>query len=114
VFFLLDGYHVDLASLSTLGILSGVYILGRTLGGVLAGYAGATLGGFSKRIRNNIGLCMLPQAGVALGLALLAAQRFPEYAVQILPVVVGPSVLFEIAGPLLTRFALHRAGEIRK
>jgi hypothetical protein len=61
-----------------------------------------------------MGLAMLPQAGVALGMALVAMQRLPALGEIILPVVVGASVIFELVGPVLTRLALHRVGETPK
>ncbi|MDP6652228.1 MAG: cation:proton antiporter [Gammaproteobacteria bacterium] len=112
VFFLLAGFHANLEALFSLGLLTVAYLVGRTLGGIVAGFTGAALGGFSTRVRNNIGLCMPPQAGVALGLGLLAAERFPDIGGQILSVVVGTSVIFEIMGPFFTRYALQQAGEI--
>ena len=55
---------------------------------------------------------LMPQAGVALGMALVATQRFPQLSDVILPVVIGATVLFEVVGPVLTRQALVRMGEI--
>lgn len=112
IFFLLAGYHVDITALGALGLLSGAYILSRTIGVVTTAYAGARCTGVSTLVRNHIGWCMLPQAGVALGLALLAAERFPEIGGQILSIVVGTCIFFEIVGPLSTRAALKHAGEI--
>lgn len=112
VFFLLAGFQADLGSFTALGLLGVVYIFARALGGVCAGYLGAYLGSFSPVVRNHVGWCMLPQAGVALGLGLLAAERFPEIGGEIIAIVVGSSILFEIAGPLFTRAALRHAGEI--
>jgi hypothetical protein len=54
----------------------------------------------------------MPQAGVALGLALLADQRFPELGETLLPLVIASTVVFEILGPSGTRLALARADEI--
>ncbi len=112
IFFVLAGFHTDITGLLTLGLLSVVYILGRTLGIISATYTGAYLAGSSTRIRNHIGWCMLPQAGVALGLALMAADRFPELGGQVLSTIVGTCIFFEIAGPLSTRLTLRRAGEV--
>jgi hypothetical protein len=58
-----------------------------------------------------MGLALLPQAGVALGLALAVHERFPALGVRILPLVIGATVLFEIGGPITTRLALRRVGE---
>ena len=54
---------------------------------------------------------MLPQAGVALGLGLLAAGRFPLFAEEILAVVIAATVVFELIGPVVTKNALKRVGE---
>lgn len=112
IFFLLAGFHADISSLLTLGLLSAVYILGRTVGLISSTFTGAYLAGADSKVRNHIGWCMLPQAGVALGLALFAAERFPELGAQVLSTIVGTCIFFEIVGPLSTRFTLRRAGEI--
>lgn len=111
VFFLLAGFSVELSSFSTLGIISAAYIIARAIGGISSGYFGARLAGFPAAVQKLIGLCMLPQAGVALGLGLVAAERFPQLAEQIISVTVGTTVVFELIGPLTTRYALHRSGE---
>jgi hypothetical protein len=56
-------------------------------------------------------LTLFPQAGVAIGMALLASQRFPEVGAAILPVVLASTVLYEILAPPFTRWALRRAEE---
>jgi hypothetical protein len=58
------------------------------------------------------GFALLPQAGVALGMALLAVERVPELASTLMPIVIGATVVFELLGPICTRMALSRAGEI--
>lgn len=63
-------------------------------------------------MRSHAGWCLLPQAGVALGLALLVSERYPEIGAQVLSIIVATTIIFEIAGPLITRFALHHAGEM--
>lgn len=112
IFFLLAGYHADLMALLSMGALSVLYVLSRIVGKLGACWIGAELGGYSPRVRNHIGWCTLPQAGVALGLALLASSNFPDYAEQIMAVAIGTSVVFQIVGPLVTRRALSHAGEV--
>lgn len=58
-----------------------------------------------------MGTAMLPQAGVAIGMALLAGERFPEFRDVILTVVIGTTVVFELIGPVATRFALSQASK---
>jgi Kef-type K+ transport system membrane component KefB len=69
------------------------------------------MSGAEPSFQRWMGMALLPQAGVALGMALLAAQKRPELAEMILTVVVASTVLFEVVGPVLTRIALVRMGE---
>jgi hypothetical protein len=59
-----------------------------------------------------MGMALMPQAGVALGMALVAAQRRPDLEEIILPVVIAATVLFEVVGPVLTRIGLVRVGDV--
>ena len=59
-----------------------------------------------------MGVALLPQAGVALGMALVAARRLPEIGDAILSIVVASTVLFEILGPIAARVALERSAAI--
>lgn len=111
MFFLLAGYHADLFALVGMGALSILYMVSRVIGKLTACWLGAQLAGYSARVRNHIGWCTLPQAGVALGLALLASNNFPQYGEQIMAVAIGTSVIFQVIGPLVTRRALLHAGE---
>ena len=55
-----------------------------------------------------LGLALLPQAGVALGMALVASDRLPDLKGSVLPGVLGGTVFFEIVGPWLARLAARR------
>ena len=76
----------------------------------LGGGVGCAPGGAPPAIRTWLGFCLLPQAGVAIGMALLAAQRFPAQAGHILPVVLASTVVFELLAPPITRGVLDRLG----
>lgn len=69
------------------------------------------LAGADWRYRRWIGPALLPQAGLAIGMALVAAQTYPEIGKVILPIILGSTVVFEILGPILTRRALIKVGE---
>lgn len=111
IFFLLAGYEFDLASFKTMGLLGLVYVIARCIGFIVGGYSAAKLVGESDIIKKHIGWCLLPQAGVALGLALLAMERFPEIGQHILPLIIGTTIVFELIGPVITRRHLNQAGE---
>jgi len=109
VFFLLAGASLEPSALVAVGWVGLAYILLRTLGKVGGAWLGVTaVGGAPSRAR-WAGVALLPQAGVALGLALLADQQLPEVGGEILAIVVGATVVFELFGPLATRLALDRS-----
>lgn len=113
LFFFLAGYSLDWALLPTLGLLGLVYLLARVAGRLAGGYLGGVFARSEPVVRHHAGACMLPQAGVALGLALVATERLPELTL-LLPLVIGATVIFELAGPAITAWQLRLAGEIRK
>ena len=115
LFFVLSGAVLEVPDLRATASLTLAYVLLRVLGRIAGGWLGALLAG--RRAFSGfslmIGMAVLPQAGVAIGLALVASQRLPEGGAAILSATVAGTVLFELAGPVLTRLALVRAGETR-
>lgn len=111
VFFIYGGAALSLAGLQEYTLLTLGYIGLRLIGKVAGGYLSAVAVGLRGSARTWLGPALLPQAGIALGLALLAGDRFPDVAQTIVPVVVVSTVVFEFAGPIATRLALQRTGE---
>ncbi len=112
VFFLLAGASLQVDKLLAVGWIGAVYILARMVGLYSGARIAGRLAGAEPAVRRWIGLCLFPQAGVALGLALLASQRFPELKSVILPVIIGSTVVFEIVGPVITRRVLNHVKSI--
>ena len=112
IFFLLAGYQCELVALRQLGFLGAAYVLARSLGRIVVGRVTAQLVSAPPVVQSHIGWCLLPQAGVALGLALLVAERLPEIGQIVLPLTIATTVVFELAGPLITRWHLRQAGEL--
>ncbi|WP_029895597.1 cation:proton antiporter [Desulfohalovibrio reitneri] len=112
LFFILAGATLHVEKLTELGLVGGVYVLMRLAGLVLGAYVGGGLAGADRNVRRYLGLAALPQAGVALGLALVAGHAVPGLEQTIIPLVIGSTVVFELTGPVLTRLALAKAGEI--
>lgn len=112
LFFLLAGAALHVQALAEAGMLAAAYIGLRVAGRILGPLLGGRLSGSDPLIRRWIGLALLPQAGVAIGMALLASQRFPEIGDLVLPVVLGATVVFELIGPVMTRWTLARVGDI--
>ena len=114
LFFVLAGASLEVSQLAAIGWIGLLYITLRAGGLVAGAYLGGLLGGAEPRVRRWMGLAIMPQAGVALGMALVAGNAFPALRDTILPLVIGSTVVFELAGPALTRLAIVRAGEARE
>ncbi|MHC4197051.1 MAG: cation:proton antiporter [Planctomycetota bacterium] len=112
MFFVLAGAHFDILSLGQVGVIGFAYILCRFTGRILAASAGAHMAGSDIRVKKYMGLALLPQAGVALGMALVVGHEIPQAARIVFNVTVATTVFFEILGPLCTRYALSKAGEV--
>jgi Kef-type K+ transport system membrane component KefB len=106
IFFTLAGAHLELSAALAAGLVALVYIAARSLGKFLAGLTGGLVARYSLKQSAFIGLGMLPQAGVAVGLALSAAQTFPESGPTVNAVVLAALVFFEVVGPVLTKRAV--------
>ena len=113
LFFVLSGAELDLTILSNpLVLLVGVvYIASRSLGKISGAYASCRAIKCSPSIQKYLGITLLPQAGVALGMAAEAAQLSDGHMVR--NVVLFSVLVYELVGPTLTRMALTAAGEIR-
>ena len=110
VFFVLAGASLDIASFEQLGLIGVVYIACRAIGKYLGSLIGSLISGSSHVTKKWMGLALLPQAGVPIGMALVAANQFPEHRQILLSIVIGSTVFFDIIGPILTRFSISRAG----
>ncbi len=106
IFFTLAGAHLQLSAALAAGVVALAYIVARSLGKFLAGTLGALAAGYDVRQSAWVGLGMLPQAGVAVGLALSAAELFPESGGLVNAVVLGSLIFFEITGPIFAKRAV--------
>lgn len=119
LFFTLAGANLHFAALPALGLVGPVYILCRSGGKLGGAWLGSLIGGAEKKVRNNLGLGILSQAGVAIGLALIVKEEFSalgplgvEIGRLVITSVTATSIIFEIIGPITTKVALRNAGEI--
>ena len=113
LFFVISGAELDLKILAnpiTL-IVGVVYILSRSLGKYYGAYGSCKLTRCSKSITDNLGITLLPQAGVALGMAMTATNLGDGALVR--NVVLFSVLIYELVGPALTKRSLMKAGEIK-
>lgn len=115
LFFVLSGAELDLrvfADFAVVGI-GLVYILTRTSGKILGASVSARFMKCEKSICKYLGITLLPQAGVALGMSVTVAAEFGAEGAMIRNIVLFSVLIYELVGPLLTKMALTAAGDIR-
>jgi len=111
-FFVLAGANLHLETLGQIGLLGVCYVAARSAGKWLGANLGARIGHFGDRERQYVGMTLLAQAGVAIGLASNLAQAWPQGGHLIETIVLGSVVVFELVGPLAVRHGLVRSGEV--
>ncbi len=109
LFFILAGAELDMDVARTLGAIGLGFVVLRTLSRIISGWVGARLAHVPQNEAPWYGVALLPQAGVAIGMALIAAQRFPAWGAEIIALTIGTTVVFEIFGPIATLIAIKRA-----
>ena len=113
-FFVLAGAHIEFGSISLqIAIVTVVYILFRMAGKIIGSWFGARISKAPKVVEKYLGICLLPQAGVAIGLAILAGRQFGgEFGKMIIVVVMTGTFIVEILGPILVKIGVKKAGEV--
>jgi len=111
LFFVLAGATLEIDQLRDIGLIGGGYIVLRALARLIGGWLGGSWSGLSPPQRRWMGAALMPQAGVAVGMALVAGNHFPELRETIVAVTIGSTVVFELIGPVLTQAALRQTGE---
>lgn len=111
IFFIVSGMNLDLSALQTVGAIGVAYFVIRIIGKYFGTYISCWLTGTSKPIRNYMGLALIPQAGVAIGLAFLGQRLLPpEKGNLLLTIILSSSVLYEMVGPISAKVALFMSG----
>ncbi len=115
-FFILAGSRLDLGLLPQIGLLGVAYFVMRIIGKL----GGAALGGYVSKapasVKRYLGLGLLSQVGVAVGLAITVSREFPGTALGtiVVTILLSTTILTEIIGPFATKQAITRAGEINQ
>ncbi|MFP4179177.1 MAG: cation:proton antiporter [Spirochaetaceae bacterium] len=119
LFFVLAGANLHVAALPSLGLIGLVYVLSRSAGLIGGAALGAAVARAEPKIRKYLGMGILSQAGVAIGLALIVKHEFSslgtwgaEIGSTVITTVTGTCIFFELIGPIFTKIGLQKAGEI--
>lgn len=113
LFFVLSGAELDLSVFSNglIVVVGIVYILARSLGKYTGAYASAKMVNCDKNIVNYLGITLLPQAGVALGMAAKAVELGADGLI-VANITLFAVLIYELIGPALTKMALLKSGDI--
>lgn len=114
LFFVISGAGMDLSIIPTVGIIGVIYIVIRSLGKYFGAMIGCKITKAEPGVTRYLGITLLPQAGVAIGMANMAKEALGDIGIKIYTIVLFSTFVYEIVGPLLTKWALTRAGEINR
>lgn len=116
LFFTLSGAKLSFQVLVTVGLIGFIYIMARILGKVGGSWLGASLCDSKPVVKKYLGISMLPQSGVAIGLALVAYNALSDIdmvmANSIQNITLASALIFELVGPVLLKFSFSKSGEI--
>lgn len=120
LFFILSSAELQLSNLLNIGLIGIIYIITRSIGKYFGSFIGARAVKAGKNVIKYLGLTLLPQAGVAIGMAQMVSKKFSEnpltsnIATTVVTVVLCATLVYELFGPVITKIALDKAGEIKK
>jgi len=112
IFFVISGAGFDVGALKSIGYIGAVYIVMRFAGKWLGAWFGGVITKSDENICKYLGPTLMPQAGVAIGLILVAKTLAPEFAAQIQTVILSSTFIYSLIGPSVAKSALVKAGEI--
>jgi len=115
-FFTIAGAKLQPEVLIVAGKVGLIYVVFRTIGKIVGAYAGSVMSKSPSVIRKYLGITLLPQSGVAIGLAVSAYNAFylinPEYAFVVSNITLASVLVFALTGPVLVKYAFYKAGEV--
>lgn len=115
MFFIVSGMNLDLTALKTAGVIGIAYFLIRILGKYGGMYLGCAITGMPDTHKKYMGLALIPQAGVAIGLAFLGQRLLPENIGNLLlTIILSSSVLYELVGPACAKMSFFLSGTIKR
>lgn len=113
MFFVCSGMRLNLSSLKDAGIIGVAYFFIRIIGKYIGSYLGGRVTGAEASITNYLGLALIPQAGVSIGLAALGQRLLPpQYGTLLTTIILSSSVLYEMVGPACAKLSLYLSHSI--
>lgn len=114
IFFVYSGMNLDIPALLNFGLMGIVYFLVRILGKMMGSFIGGSLSRSSPDVKKYLGLALIPQAGVSIGLAAIAQRSLPlEAGGVLMTVILSSAILYELVGPVLAKYAIFASGSVQ-
>ncbi len=113
IFFVLAGANLEIDVLKHVGLIGVVYLVARVMGKCIGTYFGAIFSHAGTDVKKYMGIAQMPQAGVALGMALISKSVFPELGSIIFTTIAATTIIYEIIGPFFVKVALFKTGQIK-
>lgn len=115
LFFVLSGMNLNVPALASAGLIGLVYFVVRIAGKYAGAFLGAVVTKSNGRIRKYLGVALIPQAGVSIGLAMLAQRILPnETGIILSTIILSSGILYELVGPASAKWALKQSGSFKK
>lgn len=115
MFFVLSGVELNLSVLTTVGVVGLIYVVFRILGKVFGANLGGRVTKSDKNTCKYLGFSLIPQAGVAIGLSMIAKQVLPgNLGEQVRAIILAATVIYELTGPIVTKLTLKKCGELHR
>ncbi|MCJ7688798.1 MAG: cation:proton antiporter [Clostridiaceae bacterium] len=112
IFFVISGAGFEISALGGIGIIGLLYVIMRIIGKIAGAWLGGKITKQEDKICKYLGPTLMPQAGVALGLIVVAGNLIPKYATQIRVIILCSTFIYSIIGPIVAKIALEKSGEI--
>ncbi len=113
IFFVLAGAELDVGRVAMIGAIGIGYVLARGGGKFVGAWLGSRRLRMEAQVQHFLGFGLLTQAGLAVGLVMTISRQFPGYYSEISTIVLSAVVVYEMVGPICTRFAIVQSGEAR-
>lgn len=112
LFFVISGAQLNLTAIGSIGLVGIAYVVIRSIGKCVGAFLGAKVAKSEPSVQKYLGPCLIPQAGVALGLSLIAVRTLGEQGEQIRTIILCATLIYELIGPYIAKIALSKAKEI--
>ena len=112
LFFVISGAELNISLLPKVGMYGIIYIVLRVMGKYVGTYFGSSIVKADKNVKKYLGLALVPQAGVAIGLSQMALKELPQFGKELQAIILSATLVYELTGPIITKIALKKAKEI--